>query len=69
MNKTIVRLFLAAAAAALITVIMRIAVFVDDCNLLVVGMTFLLFFTLAYGIIIIAQKVKNRSSIMKKRPN
>lgn len=39
--------------AAVITVIIRFTVFGDDCNLLVVGMTFVILLALIYGAVIL----------------
>lgn len=39
--------------AAVITVIIRFTVFGDDCNLVVVGMTFVILLALIYGAVIL----------------
>lgn len=52
--------WIAVAAAILITLTMRFTVYGDDCNLFVVGMTFLFFFIAIYGAIILVDRVRSR---------
>ncbi len=42
---------MAAVVALIITLIIRVTVFNDDCNLFVVSMTFLIFFVMGYSLI------------------
>lgn len=43
--------FIAVALATVVTLIVRLTVFEDDCNLFVVGMTFLLALGLCFGVV------------------
>lgn len=53
-------MWFAAFVAAIITVIIRLTVYVEDCNLMVVGMTFLFFFVMIGGSFIVLRRVFNR---------
>lgn len=46
---------IAAVAAAVITIIIRFTVFTDDCNLFVVGITFLFTLIICYGVAVLTR--------------
>lgn len=50
-------LWIAAVMAGVITVIVRFAVFTDDCNLFVVGVTFLLSLIICYVLAAISRRL------------
>lgn len=50
-------IYVAAVLAVIITFIVRMSVFSDDCNLLVMGMTFLSAFVLVYLVIKIIRRI------------
>ena len=50
----------AALAAAIITLVIRLMVYGNDCNLMVVGMTFIFFFAVIGGSLAIVRKIITR---------
>lgn len=55
------RLIPAALMAVILAGIVRFTVFTDDCNLLVIGVTFLAAIVLSYGMISLVVMIRNRS--------
>ncbi len=51
----------AAAGAAAIALVMRLTVFTDDCNLLIMGATFLLSFALILVAIAVSRKLRREA--------